>query len=37
MSLIVIAIGGNAILNPEKGNPKEQQELINGHAGRSPR
>jgi len=28
MSLIVIAIGGNAILNPEKGNPKEQQELI---------
>ncbi|HEX7628292.1 MAG TPA: carbamate kinase [Candidatus Methanoperedens sp.] len=29
MSLIVIAIGGNAILNPEKGNPKEQQELIN--------
>jgi carbamate kinase len=28
MSLIVIAIGGNAILNPERGNPKEQQEKI---------
>lgn len=30
MSLIVIAIGGNAILNPELGNPKEQQEKIDG-------
>jgi carbamate kinase len=30
MSLIVIAIGGNAILNPERGNPKEQQEKIDG-------
>ncbi len=28
MSLILIAIGGNAVLNPEKGNPKEQQEKI---------
>ncbi|MCX9085843.1 MAG: carbamate kinase [Candidatus Methanoperedens sp.] len=28
MSLIVIAIGGNAILNPERGDPKEQQEKI---------
>ena len=28
MSLIVIAIGGNAILNPERGNPREQQEKI---------
>jgi carbamate kinase len=28
MSLIVIAIGGNAILNPERGNPEEQQEKI---------
>src|SRR5659263_277031 len=28
MSLVVIAIGGNAILNPERGNPKEQQEKI---------
>src|SRR5450759_242622 len=30
MSLILIAIGGNAILNPERGNPKEQQEKIDG-------
>ncbi len=30
MSLIVIAIGGNAILNPSRGNPKEQQERIDG-------
>ena len=30
MSLIVIAIGGNAILNPERGNPKEQEEKIDG-------
>lgn len=30
MSRIVIAIGGNAILNPERGNPKEQQEKIDG-------
>jgi carbamate kinase len=30
MSLIVIAIGGNAILNPARGNPKEQQEKIDG-------
>lgn len=30
MSNIVIAIGGNAILNPAKGNPREQQELIDG-------
>ncbi len=28
MTRIVIAIGGNAILNPAKGNPIEQQELI---------
>ncbi len=28
MSLILIAIGGNAVLNPEKGNPEEQQEKI---------
>ncbi|MCE8423105.1 MAG: carbamate kinase, partial [Candidatus Methanoperedens sp.] len=28
MNLIVIAIGGNAILNPINGNPKEQQEMI---------
>ncbi len=28
MGTIVIAIGGNAILNPEKGNPLEQQKLI---------
>lgn len=28
MSRIVIAIGGNAILNPEKGNPIEQQRMI---------
>jgi len=28
MSLIVIAIGGNAILNPEKGDPKEQERKI---------
>jgi len=25
-----MAIGGNAILNPERGNPKEQQEKIDG-------
>ncbi len=30
MSLIVIAIGGNAILNPIRGNPEEQQEKIDG-------
>ena len=30
MRLIVIAIGGNAILNPVRGNPKEQQEKIDG-------
>ncbi|MCX9081376.1 MAG: carbamate kinase [Candidatus Methanoperedens sp.] len=30
MSLILIAIGGNAILHPEKGNPQEQQEKIDG-------
>ncbi len=28
MSRIVIAIGGNAILNPARGSPMEQQELI---------
>lgn len=28
MNLIVIAIGGNAILNPSEGNPIEQQEII---------
>lgn len=28
MTRIVIAIGGNAILNPARGNPVEQQELI---------
>jgi len=28
MSLILIAIGGNAVLNPENGNPQEQQEKI---------
>ncbi len=28
MSRIVIAIGGNAILNPAKGDPKEQQRMI---------
>lgn len=28
MSRIVIAIGGNAILNPAKGSPREQQEKI---------
>ncbi|HWQ95853.1 MAG TPA: carbamate kinase [Candidatus Methylomirabilis sp.] len=28
MSLIVVAIGGNAILNPEKGNPAEQEKKI---------
>ncbi len=33
MGTIVIAIGGNAILNPEKGNPKEQQRLIDNTAG----
>jgi len=30
MSLILIAIGGNAVLNPENGNPQEQQEKIDG-------
>jgi len=30
MSRIVIAIGGNAILNPERGHPGEQQEKIDG-------
>ncbi len=33
MGTIVIAIGGNAILNPEKGNPQEQQRLIDNTAG----
>jgi len=33
MSTIVIAIGGNAILNPEKGNPQEQQRLIDNTSG----
>ncbi len=28
MSKIVIAIGGNAILNPSRGSPKEQQRMI---------
>lgn len=28
MSKIVIAIGGNAILNPARGNPEEQQKMI---------
>ncbi len=28
MTRIVIAIGGNAILNPEKGSPEEQQRII---------
>jgi len=28
MGTIVIAIGGNAILNPEKGDPQEQKRLI---------
>lgn len=28
MGTIVIAIGGNAILNPERGDPQEQQRLI---------
>lgn len=28
MTRIVIAIGGNAVLNPARGNPIEQQELI---------
>src|SRR5574341_2597589 len=28
MTRIVIAIGGNAILNPANGNPKEQQRMI---------
>ncbi|VVB90446.1 Carbamate kinase [uncultured archaeon] len=30
MTRIVIAIGGNAILNPAKGSPVEQQKLIDG-------
>lgn len=33
MGTIVIAIGGNAILNPEKGDPKEQLRLIDNTAG----
>lgn len=33
MGTIVIAIGGNAILNPEKGDPKEQKRLIDNTAG----
>ncbi len=33
MGTIVIAIGGNAILNPEMGNPQEQQKLIDNTAG----
>jgi carbamate kinase len=33
MDTIVIAIGGNAILNPEKGNPQEQQRLIDNTSG----
>jgi carbamate kinase len=33
MSIILIAIGGNAILNPEKGDPQEQQRLIDNTAG----
>lgn len=33
MGMIVIAIGGNAILNPAKGDPQEQQRLINDTAG----
>lgn len=32
MVTIVIAIGGNAILNPEKGDPQEQQKLIDDTA-----
>jgi len=28
MTFIVISIGRKAILNPERGNPKEQQEKI---------
>lgn len=33
MGTIVIAIGGNAILNPEKGDPEEQKRLIDNTAG----
>ncbi len=33
MRTIVIAIGGNAILNPAKGDPQEQQRLIDNTAG----
>ncbi|GFO97778.1 carbamate kinase-like carbamoyl phosphatesynthetase [groundwater metagenome] len=33
MGTIVIAIGGNALLNPEKGDPQEQQRLIGNTAG----
>ncbi|MCG2735522.1 MAG: carbamate kinase [Candidatus Methanoperedenaceae archaeon] len=33
MRTIVIAIGGNAILNPAKGDPQEQQRLIDITAG----
>ncbi len=32
MSRIVIAVGGNAILNPSRGNPLEQQRIINNTA-----
>ncbi len=33
MSRIVIAIGGNAILNPAKGDPKEQKRMIDETCG----
>jgi len=33
MTRILIALGGNAILNPEKGNPIEQQRLIDETCG----
>lgn len=33
MRTIVVAIGGNAILNPAKGDPQEQQRLIDNTAG----
>ncbi len=33
MSRIVIAIGGNALLNPARGSPTEQQRLIDGTCG----
>ncbi|NJD76463.1 MAG: carbamate kinase [Candidatus Methanoperedens sp.] len=32
MSRIVIAVGGNAILNPSRGNPLEQQRIIDNTA-----